>query len=464
MTAPAAFLYSIASLRHLLAEQSTPADVANFIVLCVGLIVFASAAVYVVVMRLLWSSLPHGKNKFASVFVDLGNFREWLGETLIVACTGLLLIYTFHVRHTIVERIANAPSHSLVVEMAQRGLVGSGDTTSLVRSGAAAEAILKPLVSTGSAADALAIADQMISWPGADETSVARAKKVLMWGAVGLLLLYLGWQLNLRYGQLRVAFAAGKDAQSDYQEAIKRLATIAVCIALLLAAAAPMDDKQHLTESVLSAMKGRTLATPQDAKIAEQVTQTLQQTDAGLRHSADSALSRLTRDYRVASESLAALRKQLSQLEVGSQGRDAALASMQSQVDQLSTRSGETTTLATRVKTLEARADSGAIVVFADPKIQYLISNSAKQVVRGAGTAAYRVPSDTYTLSVANSKGEPVIVRRGDVQIRCVTIESAPVQAGSPQTGAVGGRGGAKAAMVAAPSALVPGVCRGRVG
>jgi hypothetical protein len=457
-------------LRRLLAEQVTPVDVANFILVCVALIVLATVVVFVAGMGVLWSRLEHGNRSFTQAFVDSETVRDWFAETAIVASTMLLLIYTFHLRHSIVERIATSPSKPLVVAMAERGLLDPTHTQSLIASGAAAEAILKPLMTTGNAADALEIADKALAWPGEDADSAARAKWILLGCAVGLLLAYIAWELIKRYLQLRKAYPEGKEAKADYARTFKGVAAIAICIALLLAAAAPMGDKHHLTNSVLAAMRDRPMAKAQDEKVAQTIAQELTKPGAKSALSADPLVSKLRAAYAQVEVQLTDLQLRFTRADAA---RDTAFAdSVRHQMLLVSNQLSALSALAMRLERLEARADSGGIVVFADSTTSYSIaaSGTSNPLRSGRGTAFYRVASGKYDITrigPTKMSVSGVVVGHGDVAIRCIAMLLPGVQqAGSPLNirglAGRGGRGGTgtDSAANAALTATSP-FCRG---
>lgn len=247
------------TLKALVAEQASPQEVLLFVVVTVVVCLVVAASIYVGVMTLLWALRLRDDVALRRVFLPTwGQFKRYAGEYLLAFATSILLTLTLAAKHQLVEDLKRLSIQDLppsdvaslfpiqeMPEGLQARLDGAGSLH--------AYELLQPVLAAGRVEEAQVFLEGHVgevrdrSWAGTlDQTTLVAA-------AIVLSLLYLGWLGMRRFKDLQES-PDGKPPPS-YEETLRGLLTLAVCIALLLVAPSLVADDEAVAESTLAAVK-----------------------------------------------------------------------------------------------------------------------------------------------------------------------------------------------------------------
>lgn len=267
----------LASLRRLLAEQTTATELASFVLVVTVLCVLAAVLAYVVIMTLVWLARLRRQHTWRQVVLpDLIRFRRFTWEYLLALATSAVLALTLADKHEIVDAVLNQPADSLLGTHELRALLPLHRTPTVAELGdsAAAEtetfaaylegrataafnlrvaALLRPPLLAGREGEVRAVVDEVLRTVLERNPSLrTRLRQWLLIACFLLFAAYLGWYVGSRTREIRRA-GAGASSGGD---AVRRFALIGVCVALLLATPALARDADALAEATLDAIRG----------------------------------------------------------------------------------------------------------------------------------------------------------------------------------------------------------------
>lgn len=327
---PFALILAAPTFRQLLSEQTTPLEVVNFVLVTIVIVVACSALAYSAIIVALWAVGSRDRS-FRELFLPTGSqFLEWLGNYGIGLVTTFVVGFTFGAKHDLVEAIAAAKVTPNIVATATSGLSPlAASAIRTIASGASAEALISGAINAGRDEEATNIVQTLMS---ALHLETPTGNRLLIALCLALIAVHLVVHARRRLKNLQTT----GNRKTDYGATMRALVLPAVCIALLLTTATLASDQRALARSVVAALKSRPPVDPKSGKIANAVREALRiPTPADI--NAPTPAGAVTP---------AALSKAMSALS----------ADQTFLMDSLNN-------LAFRVGTLEARGDSGVILI-----------------------------------------------------------------------------------------------------
>ncbi len=409
--------------RQLLAEQTTPAEVLNFIFVCVVVALAAAAVLYMLIMSALWLGGLLPGVRYARVFLpSRKQLIEYLGEYSLAIVTSLLLGLTFAAKHDLVEQIASEPLNESHAEELAKLAAGHLDVPKLIEVGATAGAVLSSYIELGKTTQVKVFVQALVGKLGADRLRRPPTRGHLLAVSMLMIVAYLAWLARHRYRDLR----GNPDLEQapDYARTIGGLVTLAVCIALLLASPT-LEDNGLLTQSVMAAVPHRPLSARESVIAGKARTEIAKANEVeeanGKLEALRSSVRALNAEHRRFRDSAAALAAQLNELrlkiaEQADRGASDSLARL------LAALNG-------RVRPLEAWHGSGAILVLVEPQGQYFISRMGVlgRPLQGSDAGFHRLGPGRYLVRAAVSAPpaiDTVDVSAGEVAVARIRIRN----------------------------------------
>lgn len=423
-TLGSAALVQAISFRQLLAEQTTPAEVLNFVVVVVGAALLTVALLYAVLMTAIWAIRLRPKVAYKSVFLPTREqFVEYAGEYLLAIGTSVLLSLTLLARHSIVEEVLSHPLHERHATQLQELLPHLPDPAAALRQGTVASVFLTPLLEAGRTSDAYAIATSVVGELGETRLSTFPTRNSLLFLCLAMMIAYLAWLARGRYRDLREP----KPGEPEYARTARGLLTLAVCVGLLLLAPTLDRGVEAAAENVLAAARARDLPAAADSLVTQvRLAIVADQEAGGPMRRADldqlrDRLASLVREHTALHTALSALGDEIRA------SRDSTRDGAQMPRD-----------LDKRIATLEAWHANGTLLIFAPAMATYYVRPAAggapvassaprSASVGGRVTAARAVAREVRVLQVRLPPGSYRIVRDSATG---VPIDSVVVQAG----------------------------------
>ncbi len=261
------------TLHHLFAEQTTPLELINFIVVVAVLSVATAAMFYVLLMTVVWSLRLRPEVKYRHVFLPTGeHLRVFFWEYALAATTSIVLGVTLIEKHEIVDavlatevstldehlRAALFPLHRLPngAELGESDLSETDFVNRLTGRGGAggtvlAASILKPVLEAGRAAEVKSLVDDLVLRAIDAGGFRPYLRLILMTLSAGLIVAYLLWFARKRFRGLK----GDAKARVDYKDTLRSLFVVGVCVALLLASPAMVKDRHLIAESALGVLR-----------------------------------------------------------------------------------------------------------------------------------------------------------------------------------------------------------------
>ena len=424
-----AAILDAASFRQLLAEQTTPAEVLNFIVVVVVGALVTATLVYAAVMSALWAIRLRPRVRYRTVLLPTRDqFAEYAGEYLLALGTSVLLSVTLITRHTLVEEILSHPLPERHATQLQELLPHLSDPAAALRGGTVASVFLRPLLEAGRTADAYALAASVVGELGEGRLSAFPTRNTLVYICAAMMLAYLAWLARGRYRQLREP----EPNEPQYARTARGLLTLAACIGLLLLAPTLDRGLEAAVESVLGAAKVRGIPPEAEPIVAQVRAAIVEDQEAG------GPMRRADLDQLRAS--VANLQREHASMNAVLRG----LSDAGPWQDSMRVMAGLWRDYERRLRALEVWHANGTLLVFAPAALTYyvrsaagraLVASNEPNAARGAlaarATFAQRAASGMRVLQMRVSPGRYRISRNpdGSVPIDSVTVRAGEITA-----------------------------------
>jgi hypothetical protein len=276
--------------HELMARQTTPLELVSFLVVTTGLTLVVAGLGYFVLITVLWWARFRSRVqvKYHEVFLpSRSHFRAFLWEYLLAITTSLVLGLTIAEKEQMVAQVLEfdvadlrqlpdsaAFAHTMESLFPLHRLPGveqGGESLaaleSLVRDQAGAGQalyatnLLKPVLRSGRSDAVRAMVDLIVPQVLAETPGFRRVLRVaLFWTCAGLILAYL-LTLGLKRLTLLEKDPARKGAV-QYGGTVRRLVTVAVCVALLFASPVLVEDRELIADSAMGALQHDVLHEP----------------------------------------------------------------------------------------------------------------------------------------------------------------------------------------------------------
>ncbi len=241
------------SLQHLLAEQTSPLELIYFIIAVCALAIVVAALIYAALMSILWALRLRREIRYHRVFLPTrAHLKAFLPEYLIAFMTSAVLTVTIAQKHDIVNAVLDYDVSELdVAEVQALFPLRKVPDEALRSTNASAASWLRPVLQAGRAGEVRRLVGVIVPEVARTERAKGLLRSALLIASILLIAVYLGW---LAWGRVK-SLKASPDAAVSYRPTLRRVATMGVVLALLLASPALVDDAELIADSALGALR-----------------------------------------------------------------------------------------------------------------------------------------------------------------------------------------------------------------
>ena len=434
------------TLKHLAAQQTTPLEVAVFLVLVTVACVLASAAIYVAIMTGAWliarrrGERPRGWREV--VFPD----KRFTVEQALAVLTSIILTLTLVEKDNVVDDVLalspKAVDKALVENLFPLHRAPSVEFTKSVaiKSIGLGDLVHAPLQAGRSGEVRALFVDGLREVMQREPAWHARVVRWLPYSCVVLIALYLLW---LTRGRIRELEASEEAVDSPYGDVFSRLTVLGVCLGLLLVTPAFTTDADLLADSAVAAAR-RAPATRESARVDSVVSAEFARqyasvnagtVDATARRRLDQVAirldlfaQRLDAGEGVAGQ-IAGLRSELSALDARLAGLDPA-SRLQVLTQRVQSVSGQVETLSAQVTQLDARVSRGLVFIEAGEGQRFTLTGATSRTAgRGGAVGAingrtrglYWLVPGTYRIAGSNVNAQSFTIGAGEARAVSLT-------------------------------------------
>ena len=443
------------TLKHLAAQQTTPLEVAVFLVLVTVVCVLAATVIYMAIMTGAWLIALRRQSKLRwrqVVFPDFQLLKRFKAEYILAGLTSIILTLTLFEKDNVVDRVlALSPQdvdNALVANLfpLHRPPSVAFANAVAIKSIGLGDLVHAPLQAGRSGEVRALFVDGLRKVMQREPTWHARVAHWLPYSCVALIALYLVW---LTSGRIRDLKAATQAVDSPYGDVLSRLTVLGVCLGLLLVTPAFTTDADLLADSAVAAAR-RAPATRKSIRVDSVVSAEFARqyasvsggtVDATARRRLDQVAirldlfaQRLDAGERVAGQ-IAQLRGELSALDARLAGLDPAsrLLALSQRVQSVEQNvrgvTGQVETLSAQLTQLDARVSRGLVLVEAGEGQRFTLAGGTNRaggrggavgIINGRSRGLYWLAPGTYRISGANLPAQSFTIGAGEA--RAITL------------------------------------------
>lgn len=429
--------------QHFAVQQTTPSELATFLVLVTVGCVLLAGLIYMGIMTIAWAVSLRGRHGWRQVvFPNWPRLKRLKWEYALAVFTSVVLTLTLAEKDHVVDAVLKLDARDVIDKPLVASLFPVDSVPSTIASGRTSSfgdevkripglklaALVQGPLKAGREGEMRSLILAEVKGVLAREPAIrAKLPTVLMWVCVALLIAYLAWLTSRRISALKLT---ADNVESPYQDVARRLVVLGVCLALLLATPVFAHDAEQLADSTIAvarhappAREVRRLDSLVAAGMKRQrdfLTAGRRGTDPAVRDAITGIAVRLNASDSVARQ-VATLRAMVELLRSRVDGMPDASASLRAIGNRLDVVEKDVSALKNRALLL-VETDAGvSFQVSASASGAAPRGGAARVVDKGATLGLFSLPPGTYDIAVGpTGQTRRVILAAGQVRAEAI--------------------------------------------